>query len=152
MVNWSDVPTYVDPTSEIVLDLTLYNDFCSVVKNWRVIEDISFSDYKYISFGMDCERNRVKGRSRNPRNIDWDRYTTVLREMLGKPGRIISHHDLESKVNTLSKVLNKAYCLSCLIVCRKRKSKPPWWNGELGSQRRYLQEIFKLAKVAGREG
>ena len=71
--------------------------------------------------------------------------------MLGKPGRIISHHDLKSKVNTLSKVLNQAYCLSCPIVRRNRKSKPPWWNVELGSQRRYLQEVFKQAKIAGRE-
>ena len=71
--------------------------------------------------------------------------------MLGKPGRIISHHDLESKINTFSKALNKAYGLTCPIVRQKRKSKHPWWNGELGFQRRYLQEIFKLAKVAGRE-
>ena len=129
MTNRGDVSTYVDPSSENVLDLRLYNDFCFVVEDWRVLEDPSLSNHKYISFRMDCEINRVSGRSRKPRNTDWVRYTTVLSEMLGKPRRINSHPDLESKVNTLSKVFNKAYCLSCAIVRRKRKSKLPWWNG-----------------------
>ena len=82
-----------------------------MVENWRVLEDPSFSDHKYISFRMDCDRNRVSGRSRNPRNTDWDRYTTVLSEILGKPGRIISYHDLESKVDTLSKSIEQGILL-----------------------------------------
>ena len=68
VANWGDVLTYVGPTSENVLDLTLYNEFCSVVEDWRVLEDPSFSDHKYIFFRMDSDRNRVSGRSRNPRN------------------------------------------------------------------------------------
>ena len=71
-----------------------------MVEDWRVLEDPSISDHKYISFRMDCDRNRVSGRLRNPRNTDCDRYTTVLSEMLGKPGRIILHHDLGSYGST----------------------------------------------------
>ena len=63
----------------------MYNDFCSVLKDWRILEDRAFSDRKYIPFRMDCDRNRASGRSRNPRNTDWDRYTAVLSEMLDKP-------------------------------------------------------------------
>ena len=80
-----------------------------MVEDWRVLEDPSFSDDKYISFRMDCDRNRVSGRSRKPRNTNWDRYTTVLSEMLDKHGRIMSHHDLKSKVNTLYDSFNWIY-------------------------------------------
>ena len=37
VANQGDVPAYVDLTSENVLDLTRYNHFCSVVKDWRVL-------------------------------------------------------------------------------------------------------------------
>ncbi|XP_049306182.1 uncharacterized protein LOC125776693 [Bactrocera dorsalis] len=67
-------PTFETAGRKEVLDLTLASHgIAPLISNWRVLEEHSFSDYRYIGFSLDGEGPPRKS-FRKPRNTDWEGY------------------------------------------------------------------------------
>nr|AMS38355.1 hypothetical protein [Bactrocera tryoni] len=151
VANRGEEPTYIGPTSRNVLDITLYTSRDALVENWRVLSTPSFSDHRYIYFSIRSEakiRNEVR---RNPRNTNWDLYRQILLGKRLRPCVYNSHEELEKGVTVFTNALNTALHYACPTLRLKHKTKPPWWNKELGSCRRKVRECFNWAKLAESE-
>ncbi|XP_037943235.1 uncharacterized protein LOC119676079 [Teleopsis dalmanni] len=151
VANRGEEPTYVGPTSRNVLDITLFTEDNVQVIEWKVLNEPSFSDYKYISFQIDSQYLKSRKVVRNPKQTNWDLYRKILKQRLKKITTIDSYVDLEARLDQLTRALTIAYHIACPPMRKKRRSQPPWWNKELGSKRRYVREIFKLAQLAESE-
>ena len=148
IANRGDIPTYKGPTSENVLDLTLFSDFQVVVDDWKVLKVPTFSDHCYIHFQVSYARpNNIKV-FRNPRNADWTKYSVLMNSELGHSRAINSADEVDSTVDKLVSQIVKSYEASCPPARTKRKSRPPWWSKQLDYERRELRELFKLAKIS----
>lgn len=65
------------PTSENVLDMKHFKDYKTVIDDWQVLTQPSFSDHFYISFLFNYTiRNVIV--FRNPRTRDWAKYSSLL--------------------------------------------------------------------------
>jgi len=148
IANRGEEPTYKGPTSENVLDITLFTDHNTVVEDWKVLNQPSFSDHRYIHFKFLLNIARKKLSFRNPRRTDWGKFEAFLGKKLSKPCRISSIEDIETSLSYLTTHLNTAYKRSCPLTRPKSRPRPPWWNRELESLRKEVKEIFKLAKTA----
>ena len=147
IANRGEVPTYKGPTSENVLDLTLFNDERVIVDEWRVLLQPSFSDHRYISFRVRFGQPNVKV-FRNPRKTDWTKYETLMNRQLRDQRTITDSVDIDSVLDELVTSVVGSYEASCRPTRTSRRSKLPWWNGNLDAERREVRELFKLARTA----
>ncbi|KAH8394339.1 hypothetical protein KR215_002500, partial [Drosophila sulfurigaster] len=147
LANRGEESTYVGPTFRNVLDLTIATE-CTNVEEWRVLDRPSFSDHKYIQFTIPLNRVPAAQPFRNPRNMNWAKYSSLVSKSLGPPCNINSVQDLETTVNVLSAGLLSAFRQSCRLSRPTRRSKPPWWSPDLSSLRGELTSMFQLAKKA----
>jgi len=84
--NKGNKPTFVVTGRQEVIDITLATsniDLC--LCKWRVSDDDSLSDHKYIEFSITTELQPIPP-WRNPRATRWDAYIADLEEAMG--GRI----------------------------------------------------------------
>ncbi|XP_054083756.1 uncharacterized protein LOC128920478 [Zeugodacus cucurbitae] len=135
--NRGEEPTYIGPTSKNVLDITLYTGRCAMVEN--------------IYFSIASEPKIKVDVRRNPRNTNWDLYVQILEYKRLRPCVFNSHEKVEAGVNLFTNALNKAFNSACPTIRVKRKTKPPWWNKELGLHRRMVRDMFHWAKLAESE-
>ncbi len=69
--NRGNSPTFVTASRAEVLDVTLASrEIAPLISEWRVLDDHSFSDHKYIGFSLKASRPELKT-YRNFRNTNW---------------------------------------------------------------------------------
>ena len=147
--NQGSEPTYVGPTSKNVLDITLYTDNNGIcLTDWKILNKASFSDHKYISFSISFNIQRIIKSFRNPEKTDWAKYLSIVNGRLrNKPPTLPKNEiEIENANNQLSKILMKAFIISCPIKNSKSKPKPPWWNTEIENESKIIKRLFKDAR------
>ncbi|XP_055850400.1 uncharacterized protein LOC129914972 [Episyrphus balteatus] len=116
--NTGNEPTFVTRNRQEVLDITLVSDSIHQrILNWKVSEEHSFSDHRYIQFSLNDVTTKQLA-FRNYRKTNWQKYretlTSLLKpELLSYPSNTI---DLDNKVNDLTSALNLSMNNSCPLI------------------------------------
>lgn len=133
ILNKGNEPTFVTSNRSEVLDVTFVSrDFLERIIDWHVSREETLSDHKEINFKISMvQQDRVL--FRNPRNTNWEIYSTYLEEYLGTNDwahSIDTHEQLDLMVEKLSNGLHGVF----IQACPGRYSKPKrnqWWCKKL---------------------
>uniref|UniRef100_UPI002FDBA1BE hypothetical protein n=1 Tax=Streptomyces sp. IBSBF 2390 TaxID=2903533 RepID=UPI002FDBA1BE len=116
------------PQREGVLDVTLRTSSLEVpILNWRVSDEDSFSDHRYIFFELGFF-SEEKVPFRNPRNTDWSKFKTIVSKHIKSLGPI---SDVESTANRIEEAFGTAFKASCKISRPAKHNFPPYFDEHL---------------------
>ena len=127
-----------------VLDVTFASQFfLDRISDWHISSQETLSDHKKINFKIQMER-RDGILYRNPRNTNWENFSSHLREnLLDLPQPVITTTtDLDRAVVNLTNALSNAYVSSC-PGRRGKPRKNHWWNRELQALKRECRRLFR---------
>ena len=127
--NVGEKPTFSNSIRQEVIDITLASiGIERKISDWRVSDKENFSDHNTITFNILTDCRGQKDTYRNVRKTDWNLYRTLLEEKIDTLDR---QGSLDTQAESLSEIISASYLDSCRLVTTKKKTKPPWWNGEL---------------------
>lgn len=135
ILNKGRVPTFVTKNRKEVLDITLAsNGLIDQVQSWKVSEDCSFSDHRYVRFVLSSNHSKVV-KYRNPRKTNWDQYRNFLRQHVHtKLASVLprSPDELNEAVSNITNLITGAYKSP---MSPERKSRPKdnkmLWNASI---------------------
>ena len=108
--------TFVVANRAEVLDITLLSDsLVDKLVYWYVSNEESYSDYKYIVFGLDLGVQSPV-RYRNKRKTDWALYREIVCEhlsMMGDDRNIESVKDIDKETTKIADILRNAFEEAC---------------------------------------
>ncbi|XP_037942173.1 uncharacterized protein LOC119675059 [Teleopsis dalmanni] len=141
-------PTFIIAGRKEVLDITLTIENTDLeIKDWRVLDEHSFSDHRYIQsyINLQCP---VEKPYRNYRNTNWSRYRTNLLNLLPlyPIEEVETPQSLDNVVETFTKACNIALDRSCPLKSQRGKKKPLWWSEEIRDLRKSSRNLFNKAK------
>src|SRR5262249_12255748 len=144
IINKGNEPTFVTSRRREVIDLTLGStNLCEEVVGWRVLEEESASDRRYISFEIGRWKvDTVK--YRNPKLTNWSSYVDKLSEQLTqpRPEGLQSREDIDKWVGVLKEAINTAYTFACAEKIFRGKP-THWWTYKLGKLRKAVRNLAK---------
>lgn len=150
ILNIGNIPTFVKSNREEVLDITLCtNKITHEVNNWRVSEEESLADHRFIFF------DHMNGcmeifRFRNPRNTDWSVYTdTLASKFHGYQPSIEGPDDLDDVVEITTSNIIEAFEEACPLRTIKSTRGTPWWNTELSKLRKMCRRAWNRRRTEG---
>ena len=102
ILNVGAKPTFVTAVRQEVIDLSLATaNIVSDISGWRVSDEESLSDHRYIKFSIKSDRI-AQTKWRNPSATRWDAYYADLEKALGGPtGCVNTSEDIEKEVSQL---------------------------------------------------
>ncbi|XP_032685218.1 uncharacterized protein LOC116850721 [Odontomachus brunneus] len=123
ILNRGTEPTFMDCRRREVIDLTLCTrGVADLVKDWRVSNEPSGSDYRQLRFALEHREKRNWGR--NPRGTNWTSYRKDLGTILKKaPSRFNTKQDLEVASQFVSDAIIEAYEANCPLRRKQVSSK-----------------------------
>lgn len=126
-------PTFFNRRSSTVIDLTVCSpDLEKYVQDWTVLQEDTMSDHMKIKFCLSSDRPPIKP-FRNPRKTNWHSYTEMLEgNMSGWRVGVSTVSEIEESVAKLTNSIINAYEGSCKLLRPMFKTKPLWFNKELG--------------------
>lgn len=147
VLNRGNEPTFVTPRRQEVIDITLCSrGMVSEISGWKVAEEDTLSDHKYIEFCIGADRTPAP-MFRNPKRANWHEYREGLRRKLrASPCKLRSPAAIDAAVHGLVKAMNEAFEAACPISKPKNTNTVPWWNNELGKTRRAARRLLKKAR------
>ena len=148
--NRGSEPTFVTSSRREVLDLTLTSAYNLKVSSWKVADEHSFSDHRYIAFEVTGKPTKFVP-FRNFKNTNWDAYSRILASKLPEcPAQVaVNSAELESNVDEFSAACISALNLSCPLKSHCRRSRPPWWSSTIQQLRSKSRKSFNKAKKSG---
>lgn len=152
--NRGNEPTFITSVRQEVLDITLTNEHAAnLIRSWKVSQDHSMSDHRYLEFDMDAPRPTVK-QFRNKRNTDWAIYKERFSQALpaGIPDTPTSRAELDQLVDSLTDTFNEAMKKACPVKTVRGKPKPAWWSSEISDLRKQCRKLFNEAKKTNEWG
>ncbi|XP_075158077.1 uncharacterized protein LOC142231349 [Haematobia irritans] len=145
--------TFETRTRKEVLDLT-FSNFTrrTTVSNWRVSNEISYSDHKYIEFDVGTGVETNVEEFRNPRRTNWNKHPHL--GCLRTPGynkKIDSIEEIEGAANMVEKWLTRSFVRSCPTSRPLNNKHKAWWSKELMHLRRKSRRLYNDARRHGTE-
>ena len=126
IANKGNTPTFVG-RGQTVIDVTFGTvSLISEIVDWRVAEEESLSDHRFIKFGL-----RGKGENpayfRNPRKTNWEDYRKRLEEeLLDFSRRYGTPEEVEEAVVHIERAITRSYEHSCDPTIRSSKKLDLW--------------------------
>lgn len=144
--NVGNTPTFHNAIRSTILDLTLTSNSRNLnVRNWRVSSEESLSDHSWIIFQLDFKPIK-RPLIRNPRKANWDVYETEVRRGLqSEIGSINTIRELDSAVDSITKLMVDSFEKSCPLPKSNGKVQPHWWSSEI---KNLMKETRKLRNAA----
>ena len=134
--NVGEKPTFSIANRNEVIDITLASrGIENKISDWRVSEKENFSDHNTILFTILTECKGQMDSYRNVRRTDWTLYRSELTENIDNT-TFLETDSLEVHTDKLTNSITRAYLDSCRVTRTKKKTKPPWWTGELTNLKR----------------
>ena len=94
VVNQGSEPTFFVNNKRTVIDVTLAtNAILSVIRDWQVMPNDSFSDHRQIQFVIKQDK-RPPNRRRNIKNTNWNTYEEELSAKVGYGSAILQHQPI----------------------------------------------------------
>lgn len=146
--NRGNDPTFVTVNRREVLDVTFATDsLFDKIDGWKVLEDHSFSDHRYIEFSI-LEKEPMKSIPRNPRKTNWELYRTTFSRLLNSMDlqEPSNQEEIDNLVNQITTICNRSMNISCPDNIPRGKKKPRWWSKELQLSRNTSRKLFNKAK------
>jgi len=146
ILNKGTKPTFVVSRRQEVIDISLASgDVAPYIVGWRVSDEESLSDHRYIQFQVKSEPIELSP-WRNPRSTQWDAYYADLEKNLaGRLCTIETTDDRENEITLLQSSMESSYKNNC----KKRKHLPrkgaPWWYPELAKMRKQCRHNVRRA-------
>ena len=132
--NQGEKPTFANSVREEVIDITLASTGIErKIINWNVSEKENFSDHNTINFSIMTDCRGQTDTYRNVRKTDWNLYRSLLEDRIDIPNE---NDSLDVHTEKLTNVITSSYFDSCRLTRTKKKTKPPWWSGELTNLKR----------------
>ena len=133
-----------------VIDLTICSRFMSqTVSDWRVEDEDTCSDHKYITFSLAARRQRFES-YRDPRKTDWVTYESLLKSRIpGLDLNMRSTDDIDRVVDRLNVIILKAYQRTNVEQHFTTNHDNCWWNKSLERQRKEVRRLQNIAKRTG---
>lgn len=139
-LNSGNVSTFVSARAESIIDITLVNDWCPPVVNWRVDLSDSMSDHRYIRYNFNLSNVSIIKQGRNFSHANWDYFRANL-AMLECPEVIPTPDGIDQAVIWLTeeiwRVLDEVAPKSEL-----KSRKNSWWSNSLAKFRRELRSLW----------
>lgn len=151
--NRGNTPTFEFPSTDIypgwkdVIDVTLSKLRSKSISNWRVSNENSFSDHKFIYFELDFMKDNSPA-YRNPRKTNWDEFDKIAGCKLKKLYRKISNSSsfsLDETVEELTNSLMRAFQVSCRVTRVRKNVLPSYFTAELKALRAETRKQFNRA-------
>ena len=144
-LNRGSTPTFfTELRGQSVIDITICtSDVFSKMHGWRVSEEVSLSDHRYIDFWTE---GRGEGLTfyRNVRKTDWRRYRTDLKENLeGFPRRYGTPLEIDRAVDRLEWAIIRAFEDNCRLSVKREKRGNVWWNKKLDDLKRRVKRLYR---------
>ncbi|XP_017890427.1 uncharacterized protein LOC108631196 [Ceratina calcarata] len=132
-LNRGSVPTFSTAYREETLDVTIVSlGICSAFSDWRVLDDTSMSDHRYVSFALTVGGIPAMRIVSEKRSLNAERYLDVLQKRLaespreyGTPAQIDAY--VEHVTDAITEAAREA-------ITRKEKgfnAGLPWWGPKL---------------------
>lgn len=142
-------PTYVTRRASTIIDITLVSNNCTLVKNWRVSDEHSASDHRWIRYELEITQT-VDPPKRNPRNTDRKRYASLVCERVvstGNMGKITNTVELEDTVTKLTNSLIDSFEKACPASTPRGGGKgKPGWSRSLEKLRKKARKLYNRAR------
>lgn len=130
--NTGNTPTFIFPSTsdyegwEEVLDITLVTEGDLKVEGWRVSDDVSLSDHRWILFETNLQVDDPPP-FRNPKRTNWKRFVDIFRNKIKNhdASEVSTRDELDSQVGRLENTMRMAFKRSCPLRYGK-KALPPW--------------------------
>jgi ribonuclease HI len=140
ILNDGNAPTFANSVRQEVIDITVCSmDLVSEISNWRVWDEESLSDHKYIRFDLGWYHVRPRC-FRNPKNTFWDQYRSKLSENLTDwicP--TLDLFSLENASNKITSAILESYRSSCPLNLTSFNSNGRPFSGRLLHLRRQVR-------------
>ena len=152
--NRGNNPTFITKNRREVLDITLVSDtFSDQICAWRVSNEHSFSDHRYIEFCWQDTNPTVPSKIKNLRRTNWGYYTRLITKQLALKHLYTPENEaqLDNLVDYFTKQCSDALQKACPNRTYKKPRKPPWWTRELEALRRECRKEFNAAKRSNSE-
>ncbi|XP_026328947.1 uncharacterized protein LOC113236935 [Hyposmocoma kahamanoa] len=148
MLNKGKVPTSINKRCRTITVLTLVSEQAvSLVKNWHVSEEASFSDHRWIRFTLQTATKEHQPK-RNPRKTDRKIYIQKLNQNLRGPvkaERLLDTTQIETQVRELTINILNSYNSACPLTNSAPRQGQHWWGPELERLRRKVKRRFNRA-------
>lgn len=154
--NRGNTPTFIFPSSEdfqgweAILDVTLSKSSrdITLVENWMVSLENSFSDHRFILFDITF-KVEVREPFRNPRNTDWEKFKRIVYSRLKTDENLPSTGDIDREINLINHTFQEAFNISCKARKGKQSAFPPYFTNEIIELRRKARQQFNISHKNG---
>lgn len=133
ILNRGNEPTFFNTRRQEVIDITLCSQQIEhQILNWRVSEEVSLSDHRYIKFNL-AAKVKITQWFRNSRQANWSVYQNELVGKFGQPTEPTTYNELDGMVDSLNKVLLSAFETACPLKRTSNKRIPLGGAAKLGN-------------------
>ena len=142
VLNVGDEPTFSTSRAESVIDVTLMNNEpIQTLKadEWRVCDQPSFSDHKYIKFTLGQYSSHVE-KYQNLKRADWTEFRTLLNQVSLKP-ILADGSNLDECADQVQEAIRMALDQACPWKEALQRTTKPWWSKELDAVRQELKTL-----------
>jgi len=150
-INKGHKPTFVTRNRKERLDVTLVsNNLITSVCYWKVLDDESMSDHRFIQVGLKIGRP-VPIMYRNRRKTAWSEYSTDVSENIRSipTDPIDSINGIEERVKTITLTLRTAFEKNFpLKKVRANGRTVPWWTPELSRLREEARKAYRHLSIS----
>lgn len=150
VANKGNKPTFVTSRRQEVIDVTLCSaGLETMIKDWRVTDDVTLSDHMYIRFELDMDKP-PDIYYRKPTLTNWSTFFRLLQadQRLAANGRLATTEDIDRQVDILNDTLLEAFHKACPLKKVKEGKSVPWWNRRLQGLRSESRKLFRRAKIS----
>ena len=150
LCNKGSMPTFITRNRQEVLDITLVSEeLVDKITHWRVLEEHSFSDHRYIECII--EENVVREEKfRNHRKTNWQMHMQELKKRIPMipPFQPEKKEDLDILVKRFTDSCRQALEVACPLTHSRGRIRPPWWTPILKNMQKNCRRQFNSAKLS----
>ena len=154
-INIGNKPTFQNYRRSEVLDVTMASlNIIDSISDWKVLDEMTFSDHKYITFIISSNLSIKPLKSRHPQKTNWDVFSKHLYFLLQREQvpHLNSVESIDTIVTKLNNCMTSAFEKACPLTRPKRKKSKPWWNNNLKNLRQVARRTNRRAFVTGLPG
>ena len=147
VLNVGSVPTFVTSNREEVIDITLASsDVRDQVTGWQVLDEVSFSDHRYIVFQFSDVEQPIEF-YRNPKKTNWEIFEQGVKDSYSSVESLDTIESLEKAVYSVTDSLVSNFQKSCPERRKFDNIRTPWWNKTLTKLRKQARRAFRNSRT-----